>query len=115
MMRQVVIAPKDGWVLLVNFHVSLEHPQVIIFVFVTYATMGLPVTCYAQIIVRFASTANVTVDLRVGGETTAKGKDALDIRKIARDMGSVCLPKHVCAIQAGVVSLLLFLRPFCEK
>lgn len=75
----------------------------IIFVCVTHATMDLPVTCYAQIIVHSVLMGNVIVDLRVGGETTARGKDVLDIRKIAQDMDNVCLQKRVSVIQAGVV------------
>ena len=107
-----VIARKDGWALPANFGASLERQQVIIFVCVTHATMDLPVTCYAQIIVHSVLMGNVIVDLRVGGETTARGKDVLDIRKIAQDMDNVCLQKRVSVIQAGVVSLCFSLGLF---
>lgn len=84
-----VIAPKDGWVSPVSFRADLGHQLVIIFACVTCAIMGLPVTCCVQTTVRSAWMENVTVDSKAGEDSTARKKDALAIRKIARDMASV--------------------------
>lgn len=84
-----VIAPKDGWVLLVSFHANMGLQLVTIFACVIYATMVLPVTCCVQIIVRCVWVENVTADFRVGEDRSVRRKGALDTRKIARDMDNV--------------------------
>lgn len=103
MKHRGVIALKDGWVLPVSYRVNMELQQAIIYACVTRATMGLPVTCSALITLHSVLMTNVIVDLRVGEETTAKGRVVLGIRKIAQDTGNVCLLEHVFVIQDGVV------------
>lgn len=107
MKHRGVIALKDGWVLPVSYRVNMELQQAIIYACVTRATMGLPVTCSALITLHSVLMTNVIVDLRVGEETTAKGRVVLGIRKIARDTGNVCLLEHVFVIQDGVVRIML--------
>lgn len=107
MKHRGVIALKDGWVLPVSYRVNMELQQAIIYACVTRATMGLPVTCFALITLHSVLMTNVIVDLRVGEETTAKGRVVLGIRKIARDTGNVCPLEHVFVIQDGVVRIML--------
>lgn len=110
MNRPNVIVLKDGWVWPVSCLVNMEHRLVIIFACATCATMGLPVTRYAQITAHFALMGNVTADATDGGVNIVRKKDALDVRKTAPDMVNVC-PRHkrVSAIQAGLVSFTTFL------
>ena len=105
MNRLNVIVLKDGWVWPVSCLVNMEHRLAIIFACATCATMGLPVTCYAQITAHFALMGNVTADATDGEVHFVRKKDALDVTKTAPDMANVC-PRHkrVSAIQAGLVS-----------
>ena len=83
-----VTAPKGGWAQLASFRANLGLRLVIISACAICAITGLPVTCCAPTIVRFVWMGSVIADLRVGEDSTARGKDVLATRKIARGMAN---------------------------